>query len=138
MSRARKVARWLALVLVVVFVGRCIAGVMAYRFTDTGTLAVYGVVGFGATCLGIDLDGDAPGVRAIEHWPAELYADVDHGAVVDRGGRMIVAVGDRVRVAASLIRQHGDIDPCSASERLTIESIEVIGRASPAPGPSSS
>jgi len=137
MSRARNLARWLAVVAVVAFVGRWVGEALPYRFTDTGTLAVHGIVGFGSTCLGIDLDGDPGGVRSIDRWPLDLFADVEHGTVVDRGRRVIVAVGDRVRVTAVFVRQHGDIDPCDASERLTIESIEVIGQASPAPVPSS-
>ena len=82
----------------------------------------------------IDLDGDPGGSRAVEIWPTNVIVDVAGGRVLDRGQRVIATLGDRVRVSGLFVRQHGDIDPCGASERLSLDSFELVGPAGPTSG----
>lgn len=122
-------ARVCALVAAVAFVGMRLADVMPYHFRDAGTLVRYSPL-----CLGIDLDGDTPGIRPVEEWPSGLFGDRSLGAVVDSDGRVIATEGDRVSVSATFIRQSsGDINPCDSVERLEIDGLEVIGHRSPTP-----
>jgi hypothetical protein len=125
----RWVIRAIVIVAIVAFLGMRLAEIAPYEFEDTGTIAASG-----ALCLGIDLDGDKPGVRPVEGWPPGIGYDRARGVLVGADGQAIAADGDRVSVAGTFVRQDsGDINPCDAVERLQVHRIEVIRSGSPGP-----
>ena len=133
--------RWLIGIAILVVVAS--GGITALQFArslprpinGTGTILTYG---FG--CLGIDMDGGERLDQPIAEWPAGYSSYAVRDVLVDTSGQVILRPGDRVSITATIRYAHGDIDPCFAADRISIEAFEVIGRASeslrPSPSPS--
>jgi hypothetical protein len=122
-------ARIVAVAAIAVFAWTRFVEILPQALNGTGVLRLAD-----AGCLGIDVDGDSRGLIAVETWPKGFYADRDSRALVDGTGAVVAKEGDRVTVSASFVRQlGGDIDPCDASERLTVITFEVVGPGSSGP-----
>jgi hypothetical protein len=123
-------ARIVAIVAIAVFAWTRFVEILPGSVTGTGVLRL----AF-AGCLGIDVDGDSRGLLAVETWPRGFYPDRDRRALVDASNAVVATEGDRISVTAIFVRDHGDIDPCDASERLNVLRFEIPGRPTPVPSP---
>ena len=74
-------------------------------------------------CVGIKFDDGS--AYPVSFWPDGWHAQDNGGVVVDREGVVVLRDGDRVQIQGKLTHADGDT-PCSYTEILTIEEVEVL------------
>ena len=74
------------------------------------------------------MEGESPKGYPIASWPDGLSSYVTtNDTVVDPDGRVVVRVGDRVSLTATIKDQRGgDIPACFANDVISVESFQVL------------